>query len=251
MNAMRALHVTDMHLSMPGDRIFGVDLTANYEQVLRFAREEKPDLIICTGDLSCTASNAQFIETVLSELAGVAENVLLCPGNHDEVATLVSSVNRAIGADLSWPHADSASGFRFIVLDTANGTFGDENRRFVVEQSRFAKRNEEHAVILMHHPPQEMGAQYLDSGVALQDIHKTRDFFAAMQSEFTVICGHYHMAAETRLGKGTVIMTSAVSFGADPDSPTPLAKERLPCARRIFFDESTRQITSTHIVVEG
>lgn len=247
--AMRALHVTDMHLCQPGDKLFGIDLSANYQRILEFTREERPDMIICTGDLSCTERNTRYIESVLSELSGVAETVLVCPGNHDEVSTLASLVSGVLDADIRWPFADSEKGFRFLVLDTADGVFGDENRQFVLEQMHIADRRNEHAVILMHHPPREMGARYLDSQVALADVRETRDFFAAMCSEFTILCGHYHMAAETKLGKGTVIMTAAVSFGADPDSFIPRAKDVLPCARRLIFDEETRQVSSEHLVI--
>lgn len=128
---MRALRLTDTHLSEPGDRLFRIDLSANYQRVLEFAREE----------------------------------------NLDEVATLVSSLSR------------------------------------VLEQFRIAQRKDEHPVILMHHPPRDMGAHNLDRQVALEAVHKTRDFFAAT--------------------------------------------ERLPCVRRVIFDEKSKQISSEHIVIEA
>ncbi len=99
---MRVIHITDLHLHRPlrpsqlmGKRLLG---SANLHLAGRAGRfqeatlrtlvadvvQRKPDLVVCTGDLTAMATDAEF-EAVQELLRPLTERIdfLLVPGNHD------------------------------------------------------------------------------------------------------------------------------------------------------------------------
>lgn len=97
---MRLLHVSDWHL---GRLTYGEPRAADHDEVLReivdIAREERPDLVLHTGDLFDAArpAYADMLRAiqVLEELAAIAPVVVLA-GNHDS-PTLFHLFERLLG----------------------------------------------------------------------------------------------------------------------------------------------------------
>lgn len=71
---MRILHLSDLH--------FGVEDKAAVAAVTRFVGDERPDIIIVSGDLS-TVGVPRELEDACAWLASLGPPVIATPGNHD------------------------------------------------------------------------------------------------------------------------------------------------------------------------
>ncbi|MBD2843182.1 metallophosphoesterase family protein [Erythrobacter rubeus] len=72
--ATRLFHISDVH--------FGVEDPGAIAAVERAVEEERPDVILCTGDLTQRATKLQYAEAA-AWFEGLKVPVLFDPGNHD------------------------------------------------------------------------------------------------------------------------------------------------------------------------
>jgi Icc protein len=88
---MKLLHLTDIHLTAPGQTIAGRDPNANFDRALDHAVSMHPDAeaIIVTGDLSDWGERGDY-EHLKARLTGLSIPVELCIGNHDDRETMLS-----------------------------------------------------------------------------------------------------------------------------------------------------------------
>lgn len=70
----RLFHISDLH--------FGVEDCAALAAVARAVAEERPDAVVCTGDLTQRARHSEYARAA-QWLAGLGVPVVLEPGNHD------------------------------------------------------------------------------------------------------------------------------------------------------------------------
>lgn len=72
--ATRLFHISDVH--------FGVENRAALDEVARAVSAERPDAVICTGDLTQRAKHSEYA-AAREWFAGLGVPVVLEPGNHD------------------------------------------------------------------------------------------------------------------------------------------------------------------------
>ena len=94
MRSLKVIHLADLHLGKSLKGPFGLNLTSDrmkaheraWEFVLDKVREEKPDIIVISGDLMDSANPSTEAEELgmrfLTSLGELATTVLI-PGNHD------------------------------------------------------------------------------------------------------------------------------------------------------------------------
>lgn len=70
----RLFHISDVH--------FGVEDHAALDAVARAVAEERPDAVVCTGDLTQRARHSEYARAA-EWFAGLGVPVVLEPGNHD------------------------------------------------------------------------------------------------------------------------------------------------------------------------
>lgn len=70
----RLFHISDVH--------FGVEDKAALDAVARAVADERPDAVVCTGDLTQRAKHSEYAAAA-RWLAGLGVPVVLEPGNHD------------------------------------------------------------------------------------------------------------------------------------------------------------------------
>lgn len=184
---MRLIQITDCHLHAdPQARSrAGVPLR-QLERVVEAAADERPDLVLVTGDISQdeTAASYQLAERALSRLG--------CPwfwiaGNHDEPA-LMAAV-REIRAEVD------LDGWRLLLLDTRvsgqpHGELGQARLASLAEQ---LEADDRPTLIAMHHPPLPVGSQWLDD-IGLTDREALWQTLAAYPQVRLILCGHIHQA---------------------------------------------------------
>ncbi|QPH53651.1 phosphodiesterase [Pontivivens ytuae] len=88
---MKLLHLTDIHLTTPGNTIAGRDPNANFTRALEHAVKIHPDAeaIVITGDLSDWGERDDYVR-LRDQIADLPLPVHLCIGNHDDRETFLS-----------------------------------------------------------------------------------------------------------------------------------------------------------------
>ena len=167
---MKILQVSDSHLTLPGDTIFGSDphrkLAAAIEDINR--NHADADLCVFTGDL-VDNSHPRTYELVRDTISALSTPFRIIPGNHDDR-----------GALLRWfpDIAIDGNGFLQSILKTPAGSLlfldtVDEGvhsgiyceRRMAWLKAALDRNAGEAVYIFMHHPPFHIGLKHLDGYV--------------------------------------------------------------------------------------
>ncbi len=209
--AMLIAQVTDIHLGFePGNPAeFN---RKRLDQVLQrlMAMTPRPDLLLATGDV-VDRGDADSYRRLKNAFGQVDFPVWPCMGNHDVRANFAR-----------WfPEIPSASGFvqyefdagplRVLVLDTLeDGRHGGAFCAVRAEwlNDRLAEQTDRATVIVMHHPPVEVGIDWMNTHPHEPWVERFRGCVAGRANITGILCGHLHRPITCRW-EGTTIAICA------------------------------------------
>ncbi|MGF1476470.1 MAG: metallophosphoesterase [Geminicoccaceae bacterium] len=196
---MKFVHVSDVHLSVPGDRVEGYDPHKRLNQCLAHIAQHHGDAarVVITGDLTHwgEAEAYQALRTVIAE---TDLTIRLLIGNHD---------NRAVFRETFFDHPTDDHGFinhaealevgRFIYCDTNEpgthaGHFGPERRAWLETQLTAA---DDGAYLFFHHNPAEIRQPAMDQiGLVTDDRDALRALLRRYRDRIRYLFfGHTHL----------------------------------------------------------
>ncbi len=194
MTALQVLQLTDLHLAAtPAATVFGIDTHARFLAALKQGLQQPTDLVLLTGDLAETPSQALY-QTLITQLEAHWKGPWLwTPGNHD-VAALMTAALLALGR-APVQHACYRHGEWAIQMldthvdDTPAGAISAASLAALAED--LAAERARHVLLAGHHPLLPVGTPWLDSQVPPQG--------AALAARLAVqpqvrayLCGHVH-----------------------------------------------------------
>lgn len=222
----RLFHVSDVH--------FGVEDRAALDHVAAAIRDEKPDALICTGDLTQRAKHSEY-GAAAEWFAGLGVPVVLEPGNHD--MPYYNLVERFTDPYRRFRRLDATVGAAFesddVVLVSLKSTVraqprfpwsdGIVTRKALASTVAELKKHREdprHVVVTSHHPllgPDETSCNPTIGG--------DRAFSAlAAAGADAILTGHVHLPFDERremgghsmrmIGAGT--LSTRLRHGAPP-----------------------------------
>jgi 3',5'-cyclic AMP phosphodiesterase CpdA len=202
---MRLVHLTDPHLSRPGERRFGLDPWARLDAALDHVRrhEAAADVLLLSGDLANDGEPEAY--TALAErLVSLPQRVVLLLGNHDDRKAFKAEFPEAAVDDAGFVQAavDGADGVSLLGLDTlvagaAHGAL-DEGRLEWLER-RLAERRDRAVFLAMHHPPVACGIPGMDA-IGLTGAEDFWRVVEAAPQVRHVFAGHIHRPFFARRG---------------------------------------------------
>lgn len=210
MHPFYLIQVTDNHLGgRPSDTMLGLDTGESLCDVLdMIKREESPNMILNTGDISddgSIASYERFIDYIRKYYPDDKQVPLAwLPGNHDD-PTNMDLVDRPVPIEA---HV-TAAGWNLIFLDSripmqeGGNLNASELRRL---ESELRKHRSKPTLIFLHHQIVPVGSAWVDS--YLVDNHK--EFFDIIDQFDNVkgVCwGHVHQEFNSRR-KGVALMAT-------------------------------------------
>ncbi|EAQ03129.1 phosphodiesterase [Pseudooceanicola batsensis HTCC2597] len=162
---MKLIHLSDIHLTVPGERMGGLDPHRRFAQALEHvnAHHSDADRIVITGDLTHWGERAAY-EVLQNVLTEQAVPVRLLIGNHDDRERFKSVfTDHPCDANGYVNHAETLDDTRLIYLDscapkTHAGHFGADRLAWLEAELAAA----DHARIFMHHGPMEVGVPAKD-----------------------------------------------------------------------------------------
>lgn len=194
---MKIIHISDIHLTVPGEEMGGLDPHARFEQALADVATHHADAarVIITGDLTHWGEQAAY-EALQQAIAGLQIPVRMMIGNHDNRRTFLSVFkDHPTDAAGFVNHAETLDGVRFIYLDSVGeqthaGHFCETRRAWVQNELAGCDR----ARIFLHHNPMLLNLPAVDK-IALveEDRGPFRDLIQDHAAKLDYIhFGHVH-----------------------------------------------------------
>ena len=157
---MKLVHISDIHLTVPGERMGGLNPHNRFAQALDHVRTQHSDAtrIIITGDLTHWGEPAAY-GALVDALTDVPCPVRLLIGNHDDrTAFLGAFPDHPKDPSGFINHAETLDGTRLIYLDTSAprthaGHFCEKRRDWLETQLKDCTR----ARLFMHHNAMPLG----------------------------------------------------------------------------------------------
>jgi 3',5'-cyclic-AMP phosphodiesterase len=204
---MLIAQVTDIHLGFEPDNPAEFN-RKRLDQVLGalMAMTPKPDLLLATGDIVDRGDSDSY-RRLKNALSQVDFPVMPCLGNHDIRETFAQWFPETPFADGFCQYEFDAGPLRILVLDTLEegrhgGAFCAVRAGWLRE--RLSERRDIPTVIVMHHPPVEVGIEWMNTHPEEDWVRRFRDCVSGQSHVVAIICGHLHRAI-TCQWEGTTI----------------------------------------------
>ncbi|AEI92933.1 phosphodiesterase [Roseobacter litoralis] len=157
---MKLVHISDIHLTVPGERMGGLNPHRRFAQALDDVRTQHRDAarIIITGDLTHWGESAAYA-TLVDALTDLPCPVRLLIGNHDDRAAFLAAFpDHPKDAAGFINYAETVDGTRLIYLDTTEpgthaGHFCAARRDWLEAELMNCAR----ARLFVHHNPMALG----------------------------------------------------------------------------------------------
>lgn len=227
---MKIIHISDIHLTKPGEEMGGLDPHARFAQALADVATHHADAtrIIITGDLAHWGELAAY-ETLQQRIASLQIPVRLMIGNHDNRDSFLSVFKDHPTDEAGFiNHAETLDGVRFLYLDSVGdrthaGRFCETRRAWLKRELAQCDR----ARIFLHHNPMLLGLPAEDK-IALTE--EDRDPFRKLIQDHAakidyIHFGHVHAPIHGRFAQVQFASVPSTGNQSIPDlSETDLLK---------------------------
>ena len=226
---MLIAQITDVHLGFDPDNPGELN-RQRLDQVLNVLCQgpNRPDLLLATGDLADKGDPESYRQ--LKEALGICPfPVWPCLGNHDDRTNFLQQFPEIPTADGFAQYEVDLGPLRLIVLDTLEegrhgGAFCDTRVRWLTE--RLDEQVEKPVIVVMHHPPFEVGIEWMDIRPEEPWVRRVASALAGRGQVRAVLCGHLHRPMVTQWSGTTVAVCPSTApqlaldlRPIDPDAP--------------------------------
>ncbi|MBB6124143.1 phosphodiesterase [Sphingobium subterraneum] len=194
---MLIAQITDIHLGFdPGNPAeFN---RKRLDQVIQrlLTGPNRPDLLLATGDLVDRGDEDSY-RRLANALSVCPFPVYLCMGNHDDRANFRSQFPRIPAEDGFVQYAVALDGLRLLIIDTLDpgrhgGAFCEARAAWL--SARLDEDQATPAIIVMHHPPVEVGIDWMNTHADEPWVRRFAQTIAGRHQVQALICGHLHRA---------------------------------------------------------
>jgi len=194
---MLIAQITDLHLGF--DEGNPVEFNRKrLDAVLKVLVEgpNRPDMLLVSGDLTDRGDDESY-RRCADALAGCPFPVYPTVGNHDLRAPFSRYFPKVPVVDGFVQYSLRHDGLRLIVIDTHEpGRHGGGfcARRAAWLTARLAEDRDTPTVIVMHHPPLDVGIEWMATHVGEPWVARFVQAIAGQRQIRAVLCGHLHRA---------------------------------------------------------
>ncbi|HLF30221.1 MAG TPA: metallophosphoesterase [Xanthomonadales bacterium] len=211
------VQMTDTHIETPGKLLYGkVDTAVHLQESVREinAMQPQPDLVMVTGDLVETPSEASYAH-FSSLIKPLRAPVYILPGNHDDPQLMLelygdTALFPAVHSTLQYVIDD----FPVRILALNSHFQGSELPDFGTHRLQWLQQtlaeSDRPTLIAIHHPPMKTGIGFIDM-VGAQWYAGIRDVIAQHAQVHLVIAGHGHTDLIGRIAGVPVYMAGSTA----------------------------------------
>ncbi len=210
----RLVFITDLHIGQPDADTYGVDVRANFLNVLEEVRALQPEALIIGGDICFREPDAEVYAWVRSQLEALPFPALAIAGNHDEAPLMkeVLGLDSAHAHELFFRH--DFNGWPALFLDTSKAACSEAQYAWFERQ--LAEVGE--ALVFLHHPPFAAGVPYMDRNHAFGE-PRLAALLAGHGHPLHLFCGHYHVELSVHRRQLNVHITPSLFFQISRQTP--------------------------------
>lgn len=226
---MLIAQVTDIHLGFEPDNPSEFN-RKRLDQVIHqlVAMTPRPDMLLATGDL-VDRGDSESYRRLRNALDACPFPVWLCLGNHDERANFSRWYPEIPVADGFVQYEVQTPELRLLFLDTLEdgrhgGAFCEVRADWL--KARLAEKPDAKTLIVMHHPPVEVGIEWMNTHPDEPWVARVADAIRGHDQIVGIVCGHLHRPISVGWhGKTIAICAStapqvALDLGhIDPENP--------------------------------
>ena len=188
---MKLLAFTDLHLSL-----------TNFAKIEKLAKKEKPDFVICCGDISIFEDNLDFI---IKKLASLKFRILAINGNHEDEAVMSRLCSKYPNVNFIHRKSYVYGNYQFFGYGGDGFSHVDEDFEQLAKAfKRFAKKDTK-KILVTHAPPYgtKLDILYDDEHHGNYSIRK---FIDDMKPNLA-LCGHFHenFRVKQKLGHTVIV----------------------------------------------
>jgi 3',5'-cyclic-AMP phosphodiesterase len=205
---MLIAQVTDIHLGFDPDNPTEFN-RRRLDQVIRVltAMSPQPDLLLATGDLVDRGDRDSY-RRLRNALSICPFPVWPCMGNHDVRENFAAEFPEIPVVDSFVQYEIDAGEVRFLVIDTLEegrhgGAFCDVRARWL--RDRLAEQPDRDTMIVMHHPPVDVGIEWMATQEDEPWVGRFADAIAGQAQVKGIISGHLHRPISVAW-RGTTVM---------------------------------------------
>lgn len=192
---MLIAQVTDIHLGFEPDNPSEFN-RKRLDQVIKqlSVMNPRPDMLLATGDL-VDRGDSESYRRLRNALDGCPFPVWFCLGNHDDRANFMSRYPEIPTADGFVQYEVQTESLRILFLDTLEegrhgGAFCEVRAAWL--RLRLAEKREVPTIIVMHHPPVEVGVDWMNTHPDEPWVRRFAETISGHGQVQGIICGHLH-----------------------------------------------------------
>jgi 3',5'-cyclic AMP phosphodiesterase CpdA len=194
----KLIHVTDLHLPLPGTLLYGLDPYARLDACIAHinTNHADADLVIITGDLTDNGDAAAYA-ALAERLPNLVPPVRLLIGNHDDRATFFATFPNVVPASGFAQGSADLDEARVVWLDTlrtghVEGELCETRLQWL--DAALSETGDAPTFVFMHHPPFAIHLPALD-GIALRGGDAFHARLAQHGNVRHIFAGHVHRPA--------------------------------------------------------
>ena len=233
---IKIIHLTDSHLF--ADKTAALRKIVTYDSLMSVishinGSDWNADCILATGDLTHDYSRQSYEH--FCHLLGSLDTPVLCvPGNHDH-----RQIMQTVLAKFSFPYCQSREYDSWLIAGidsceeekTGGKISNDEMLRLENLLKKYKSKN---ILIGLHHPPIDIGSQWLDS-VGLSNQEKFFSLIRKFQNVKGIIFGHAHQKFNKIVNNINILGTPSTCRQFKRKSDNFAVDDNPPAYRRVYL----------------
>ncbi|RMG88461.1 MAG: metallophosphoesterase [Bacteroidetes bacterium] len=214
---MKIIQLTDLHIGQPHENTHGVDVRANFLEVLKNAVREAPDHLVVSGDLCLMQGDAGVYEWIKKHLDQTGIPYDLISGNHDDPEMLARVFGREKAVrDGQLFYRKNIGDQLCLFLDTTHYELPPAQVEWLGEQ---LARHSGRLLIFIHHPVLSSGVPFMDGKHGLRNMETVQDLLFQYGHPVHLFCGHYHVDKVVSKKNISVYITPSAYFQISDRTP--------------------------------
>jgi 3',5'-cyclic-AMP phosphodiesterase len=256
---VRIAHLSDLHVTRPGDPAFGrLDTNPFIANAIDAVNSFTPaiDVVIITGDLTNNGVPEEY-EILGRHLARLEVPYFAVPGNHDDSRTMSEELDGPWDKGAALDYAVDFDGLRFIGLDSSipGEDRGELSRAQLTWLDHcLAEDADRPAIVFFHHPPFTTGLEFMD-GIGLSGKDELAAVLARHPEVLAVCCGHLHRTIVSQAGSRPAYTAPGVAHAVALDlrsrAPLTLAFEPPGFLLHLWTPGEARLLTHAVLIPQG
>jgi len=171
------------------------------KKIIKTAKKEKPDIMVCPGDLTIFE---QHMQKILKKMDSIGIPLLLIPGNHESDISLRNATKKF--KNLIYIHKSFCRKGKYLFLGYGEGGFSLTDKTFTKWGNKIIKKAKkgDFVVLLIHGPPHNTKVdEIMGEHCGNKDFRK----FIIKYKIPLVFCGHIHETFDIvdNIGKSKIV----------------------------------------------